>query len=364
MTAAAVQWMPIEHVEDWEKRLDRQDAFWDCAVLDRPVVVFSVPQANPEFPAPPEPSYASHRERWFDAEQIARRAVHSVHQAEYMGDALPLLSPNLGPEVFSAFFGMEMEYGERTSWSIPNLTDWSQKDAVQFSTDNPYWKQLVAMTETFLEVGRGHYYTGITDLHPGGDAVAAFRDPLELNIDMLEHPDEVKDMVARITPVFGRVYDHFADQLQGAGQAITCWAGIASRRRWYVPSNDFSCMISKAMFDEVFLEGIRQECAHLEASIYHLDGPGALQHLDSLLAIPELNAIQWVYGAGNGRATDWLEVYKKCQAAGKGIQLHIGLDELDTIIAELRPEGVWMGVGGVADRAAGEAVLKKVAAWT
>lgn len=100
----------------------------------------------------------------------------------------------------------------------------------------------------------------------------------------------------------------------------------------------------------------------MEASIYHLDGPDALRHLDSLLAIKELNAIQWVYGAGRGRASDWLHVYRKCQAAGKGIQFGVGVDELDAIISNLRPEGVFMSVQ-VRNPAEAEAVLKRVATW-
>jgi hypothetical protein len=215
----------------------------------------------------------------------------------------------------------------------------------------------------FLAAGADRFYTGITDLHPGGDAIAAFRDPLELNIDMIEHVDEVKALLRRVNDAYFKVFDFFHDKLKAAGQAITCWAGIVSTKKWYVPSNDFSCMISKAMFDDVFLPGLREECRHMEASIYHLDGPGALQHLDSLLEIPELSAIQWVYGAGHGRPTDWIHVYRKCQAAGKGVQVGIGVDELDFFIENLRPEGVWLSVGGVQDREAADAVIRKVSRW-
>ncbi|MFW5858070.1 MAG: trimethylamine corrinoid protein 2, partial [Planctomycetota bacterium] len=300
---------------------------------------------------------------WFDAERIARQALHGVLNQAYLGDALPIANPNLGPEIFSAFFGCELDFGERTSWSIPNLTDWDEVDAVRFSGDNAFWKRMNEMTDTFLAIGRNHFYTGITDLHPGGDAIAAFRDPQHLAMDMIDCPERVQALLERVNEGFFRVYTHFADKLTAAGQAITCWAGIVSTKRWYVPSNDFSCMLSTEMFDQVFLPGIAEECRFLEASIYHLDGPGALQHLDSLLAIPDLDAIQWVYGAGNGRATDWLDVYRRCQDAGKGVQIHAGVDELDTLIDALRPEGVWLGVG-VPDRDAADAVLKKVAAWT
>ncbi len=84
--------------------------------------------------------------------------------------------------------------------------------------------------------------------------------------------------------------------------------------------NDIPVIIISYKFSgDVFLPGIEAECQHLDASIYHLDGPNALQHLDSLLEVDELNAIQWVFGAVNGPASKWMDVYKKCQEAGKGI---------------------------------------------
>jgi hypothetical protein len=100
-----------------------------------------------------------------------------------------------------------------------------------------------------------------------------------------------------------------------------------------------------------------------EASIYHLDGPQALPHLDSLLQIKELNAVQWVYGAGRGRASDWMDVYKKCQAAGKGIQLYVSPDEIDIIMENLKPEGVWLGVSGVGDEESAASIIRKISKW-
>ncbi len=353
---------PIDHIPDWEKRLARQDAFWSCAIIDRPVVFMTVPKAKPERPWPKEKTYASMRERWFDTQRVVENTVAASYNTQYLGDALPTVYPNLGPEVFSAFYGMEMEYTENTSWGIPNLEDWAAADQLKLSRDNFYWKKLIEMTDALLAAGAGRYYVGVSDIHPGGDAIAAFRDPAQLNLDMLESPAEVKRLLARISADYFDVMDFYHDKLTKAGQAITSWPGIASSKKWYVPSNDFSCMISKKMFDDVFLPGIAEECRHMEASIYHLDGPDALRHLDSLLAIKELNAIQWVYGAGRGRASDWLHVYRKCQAAGKGIQFGVGVDELDAIISNLRPEGVFMSVQ-VRNPAEAEAVLKRVATW-
>ena len=357
--------MPIEHIDDWEQRLARQDAFWNGAIIDRPVVSCGAGQPNPDFPPPPQKEWATHRDRWMDIEHIAQSAVHNIMNCEYFGDGLPGFSPNLGPEVFSAMFGAEMEYGESTSWSIPNLKDWADTDKLRFSKDNFYFKKLDELTDALLDAGRGKFYVGTTDWHPGGDCVAAFRDPLNLNIDMIEHVDEVKAMIRRVTDAYFEAFDHFHNKLTAAGQAGTNWSGIVSSKKWYVPSNDFSCMVSKEMFDDVFLPGIAEECRFFEATIYHLDGPGALRHLDSLLDIPELNAIQWVAGAGNGSTADWIDVYKRCQAAGKGIQVYSEPDELlDYIMENLRPEGVWLGLGGIGSREQFDDALKRIEKWT
>jgi hypothetical protein len=355
--------MPLERISDWEQRLARQDAFWDCAVIDRPVVKMACGKDAPERPWPAEKSYSSQHERWMDTERVVESAVAGAMNTEYLGDALPTAWPNLGPEVFSAFFGMEMEYTADTSWGIPVIEDWSDVGHVRFSEDNPYWKKLVEMTDALIEAGQGLYYTGLSDIHPGGDALAAFREPIDLNTDLLMVPDAIRAMLDYVGETYAYVYDFFHDRLRAAGQAITSWPGIVSTRKWYVPSNDFSCMISSKMFDEFFLPGIVEECRHMEACIYHLDGPDALRHLPSLLNIPELNAIQWVYGAGNGRASDWLHVYKQCQAAGKGIQLGVGLDELDPIIENLKPEGVFMTVD-IRHKEEAEEVLRRVGKWT
>ncbi|MFW5915174.1 MAG: hypothetical protein ACOCTQ_01745 [Planctomycetota bacterium] len=356
--------MPIDHVEDWEERLERQDAFWDREVIDRPVINITLPRENPDYPQPADRSWDSERDRWLDTSYVAEKALADAMNRWYLGDALPYAYPNLGPSVFNAFFGAELGFAETTSWAEPMLRSWDDAHDLDFTRDNFYFQKLVEMTDALMDIGEGKFYTGITDLHPGGDALMSFRESQHLAMDLIEHPDEVSRMVDYVTDVFFEVYDFFADKLLEAGQAINTWAGIVSTRRWYVPSNDFSCMISNEMFREFFLPGIEEECEHLEASIYHLDGPGALQHLDSLLEISQLDAVQWVPGAGNGPASDWLDVYHRCQDAGKGLQITLHVDELDLFMDELYPAGLWIRMAGVENREHGERILEKVQSWT
>lgn len=103
---------------------------------------------------------------------------------------------------------------------------------------------------------------------------------------------------------------------------------------------DFSCFISKENFEDYVIPGLEVELDKLQASIYHLDGPGALRHLDRLLELEKLNGIQWVQGAGAPPAREWIQVYKKIQKAGKCIQAECEPEDIEPLCRELAPEGV------------------------
>jgi hypothetical protein len=148
------------------------------------------------------------------------------------------------------------------------------------------------------------------------------------------------------------------------GEPTSGWINLVVNGRFNVTQNDFSCMISAKMFEEFFLEGLIEECEKLDRCIYHLDGPDALRHLDMLLGIKKLHAVQWVCGAGNEGFSRWVEVYQKIQKAHKGILLYAGANELDEIFANLSPDGVWFGsVGGVSNKEEADKVIERIKNW-
>jgi len=356
--------MPIENIPDWEKRLARQDAFWDCEIIDRPVVFMQLSKKKPVMPYPDATKFPSIRERWLDAQYHADCALAFVLNTDFLADALPNVWPNLGPDLFCAFLGCELQFADTTSWSSPILNDYSNGDNLHFSENNFYYRKLTEMTDVLLEAGKGKFYVGYTDFHPGGDAIAALRGPEKLNFDLIENPDAVENFRKRIDRMYFDSFDLMYNRLRDAGQPCATWCNIVSSKKWTIACNDFSCMISKKMFDDVFLPGIIEECRFFEKSIYHLDGPGALQHLDSLLDIKELNAIQWVSGEGHGRASDWMHIYKRIQQAHKGMQISLAVDELDFFMENLRPEGLWLGLYGIKDIETANAVMKKIGKWS
>lgn len=106
---------------------------------------------------------------------------------------------------------------------------------------------------------------------------------------------------------------------------------------------DFSAMISPAMYAEFVLPHLRSQCRRLDYTVYHLDGPDALRHLDAVLSIPELDALQWEPGAGNPHTGDkvwWDTVWKKVYAAGKSAFLHgVPAGEIEPFVKEFGQDG-------------------------
>lgn len=357
--------MYFEFKPNYDEVYARYEAFWNRSVLDRPPVCIALPKRDRK-PSIPAKTYASHAERWLDVDYRAEQMERGIENTNYMYDSLPIAWPNLGPEIFSAMCGCGYNYGADTTWSEPVIIERGQDDEkARFNMDHPLNKTLERFTRQLIERGKGRFIVGLSDFHPGGDHIAALRDPQELAFDMIEEPDWVKEMLAKSYPEYYAFYEHYYNMLTEAGMPCTTWTPLVHHGKYYVPSNDFSCMISKKMFDDVFLPGIAEECKKLDRSIYHLDGPGALRHLDSLLEIPELDAVQWVVGAGNEGYAKWVPVYQKIQNAGKSIQLIVDyLDDLPLIFETLRPEGVWFSnIAGIDSEETAHEVVKRITAW-
>jgi hypothetical protein len=350
---------------DFEQVMDRFEAWWECDILDRPIAMISFPKPASEQTPLPRKEHATLRDRWMDVEYAVEKAVVGLSNGVAYAEMLPVAYPNLGPEVFSAYYGCDMKYGESTAWSVPILEDMSEDSTakLQFREDNFYFQKTLELTDALLEAAKGKFIVGYTDLHPGGDAIAAFRDPQNLCMDMVTHPAEAKALAMRMSEEFCTIYDIFHDKLQAAGMPSTTWLRATCRGKYHVPSNDFSCMISPKMFEEAFLPGIALECAHMDRNIYHLDGPDALPHLDALMDVPGMDAIQWVYGVNNGPWLKWLDVYKRIQARGKALQVFLDASEVDRMTQELKPEGVLACVSGVENQAQADDVLKTLSRW-
>lgn len=324
------------NIDDFDKIKKRYKDYWNMENHDRPLMYVSAPKGNLH----PHTYNGSLRERWNDITYIIQREREIFNNTYFAGEAYPNTFPNLGPDVFGAYFGCGLEFGEDTSWAADHFESLDDIGEIKVDWTNKWLQKTIEMTLAMLEDAAGDYLVGITDIHPGMDGLVSLRGPEELCFDIYEEPDRVKQLNRQMYDCFCMIYTKLDSMLSEKQQGSTNWMGIYHPDGWYVTSCDFMGMISSGMYDEFVDEEIRKEAQFLKNTIFHLDGPGALRHLDNLLEIPEINGIQWVYGAGQPTAQYWLDVLRKIQKAGKMIHIDIVIEDLPVLLENLKPEGV------------------------
>lgn len=156
----------------------------------------------------------------------------------------------------------------------------------------------------------------IPDLGGVLDVAATLRGSENLLYDLYDAPEEVVRLAREIQAAWYEAYQDLSEVLQDQ-PGNTNWSGLLSATPSYIIQCDFCYMISNPMFREFVLDTLKEDVKRLDHVIYHLDGIGELKHLDDILSIQELRAVQWVPGEGHPYGAYWMEEYKKIQAAGK-----------------------------------------------
>jgi len=341
------------------RALTRNETFWRGELEEGPLLWITAANARPG-PTVPEP--ASEEELWTHVDYVMASTEAALARTHYAGDALPVFCPWLGPDQFAGWLGAELRLQPRafTSWSKPFVDDWSAHPELRIDPDNPWWKLYLQLLRESARAGQRKWITGYPDLHTGLDALSALRGPERLATDLVECPAVIHRAMQQMTALWKSVVDTVSDIISPSGQGTSNWTMGWSRQRFLcIGQNDFSCMISPAMFEAFCGQDNRECCRHVDVSLYHLDGPGAVRHLPALLRLEELNCIQWIQGAGQPLPSQWLGLLRQIQGAGKSVQLYYGgahggdadlRRELDILCAALDPDRlfIWATVNSAA----------------
>lgn len=222
--------MELEGKPDFEQALSRIEAWFNQETLDRPLVRFS--EHNADFAsahAQAGRSWPSLKARWFDADFQVDFFLESIRGRRFYGETFPVFSPNLGPNVYAAFHGADLEFGEVTSWIRHPVHDWDDLGRLKFSRENEYFQGIEKLTRVALEKCPGKFIVGYTDLHGSLDCVADWRGPQQLCLDVIDNPDKIHAMLRLANEHFLPVFDHYDDVLKAHGQLSVTWMGIPSR---------------------------------------------------------------------------------------------------------------------------------------
>ena len=338
----------------WEK-VKRDYTRWWAGELERPLIFVTLDGRDPGRPEPELPlrGFMTAHDQSVPVEQIVDRWDHHLSSFEYLGDAFPSIWPNLGPGVLSVFLGAELKPGIETTWFHPREDREIGDIRFRYRPDDVWMPRLKEFYALASAKWQGLVHLGMTDLGGNLDILSTFRPSEKLLLDLYDYPEEVKRLTWEAHEAWFRCFADLDAVFRQNNPGYTAWTPIFSTEPSYMLQCDFSYMIGPDMFDEFVRPELVAACKRLVNPFYHLDGPGQLPHLDSLLSIPELKGIQWVPGAGAPDCGQWPEVYRKIHDAGKLIQVFGGAPcpEFDAIVEQIgTAEGIILTAGASADR--------------
>ena len=261
----------------------------------------------------------------YTAEQFAKNIVKFNSNVVYEGDTLPYYNMDcFGPGVLSAYMGARVDNSTGDIWF---RTDGVDLDKLKWEVDyqNQYLTKLIDICDYVYDEVEDEIIIGMTDLGGIIDVLSTFREGENMFFDMMDEPDSVKDAIRQITNRWHEVYDYLNERVYSRLGVYSNWARVFSDVPNYSIQADAVAMLGPNHFDEFVYESLVEQCRRIPRTLYHLDGENAVIHLDKLLGIDDLNAIQWISSPQYSMYTDLaMDIYKRTLEAGKSVQLKYG----------------------------------------
>ena len=314
--------MTIDFTMDRWTKIKENYRLWWAGKLERPIVRVWLSGADPKRPEPAFPDYA------FDSfygpsasvEAIIDRWDYKLSMQRFLGDAFPVIWPNFGPGVLAAFVGACLENGQETVWFHPPKDQEIFDRSLTYDAENLWFNHIKNICRAAVQRWQGLVQIGMTDLGGNLDILASFRPGEKLLMDLYDYPDDVNRVLWQTHDLWHRYFDEINAILQPINPGYSSWECFFSEEPFYMLQCDFCYMISPSMFDKFVRPELVRTCQKLHNSFFYLEA-GTTANLDSLLAIDELDGVQWVAGAGQPSAIHDIDIYRRILSAGKKVQL-------------------------------------------
>ncbi len=298
---------------------------------------------------------------WTDPQTVLNRNLAMFQGAHITADGYPRLFANLGAVSLAPFLGADPIFTIDTIWYKHFLSDASEANIV-FDEQNRWLQWSLDATRFFKDNEQGRYRTGIPDITEHIDVLACLFDSQQLLLEIMDNPEDIHRLIKQVQQAWFKVYDfHYNIVKEADGFCNYGPFALIGKGRLAKLQCDMSAMFSAAMFDEFVLPYLAEQAKWLDKSMYHLDGTDAIKHLDSVLSIPEIKALQWTPGAGkpDGGDAEWDFIYDKALSVGKSIYALVHPANLGRFVKRYGSKGVYI-VTGANDGAGAEAIVSAV----
>jgi hypothetical protein len=245
--------------------------------------------------------------------------------------------------------GSEPGFSPATVWFDPcwhQVADPTTLAPISFDPANRWWQAHEAVMRASRDLSGEDFATGIPDLVEGIDILASLRDTQTLLTDMIERPEWVSEKVAEINQAWFQIYDRCYDicRLRDGWTVFDAFK-IASPGKVAKVQCDAAAMFGPRMFKRFVVPQLTEQCAWLDHSMFHLDGSQCLVHLDHLLGIADLDAIEWTPDpkVPSGGDPHWYDLYRRIKNAGKSVQvMSVHLSQIAPLLDAIGPDGVYL----------------------
>lgn len=326
--------------ENWEESKKRYLDWWNNKGLIISMWEHIEKEGEPHEIVPQPEPHKNLEQFYFDTEWRADYLHHQLSKSSFLADIPPVANTHLGPGSLSAILGAELDAGEDTIWI---RHDENIGDKIELAPNNKWWKVHLDLVQACKEKSQGKYFVGCPDLIEGLDTLAGLKGTDTLFMDMLMQPDKLLKQLQQVNDIYFDVFDKIYDIININGEMAFCYFSIWGPGKISKLQCDISVMISQDDFRRFALPFLREQCQKINYTLYHLDGVDAIRHLDTVLEIEELNAVQWTPGVGEpqGGNPRWYDLYKKILAKGKSIMpCWVELNELKPLLDNVGAQGL------------------------
>jgi len=312
--------MKNTYINDWQKIYERFEEWWNLAEVQKPLmrIIAEGKNGNPvPLEQPKDPSSL-----YLDPHYIVTVFRNICETHYFLDDAFPCVDINLGPGSMALYLGAEPEFAWDTLWYRELFSSPHEFKKLAYNANNKWWLKHQEIVKEAVKLAGDDFYVNIPDIIENVDILSALRGPQNFCFDIIEEEKAVLEGVEKIDDLYFIYYDAFYEMLKTPEEILSYTAfNILGKGKVAKVQCDFCAMISPEMFRTFVQPSLRRQCSKLDHSMYHLDGPDAIKHVDALMEIKELNALQWTCGAGkpDGGSDQWYPVYDKVHDAGKAL---------------------------------------------
>ena len=281
---------------------------------------------------PEELKWKDMEDKYQNPQRIVDRYRYFCQTHAFLGESFPNLNIDFGPGSVASYLGSEIGFKEDTVWFNKCLDSWEGVPKLTFDPENKWFKKHIQLAKDCKELAGDDFVVDMPDLMENIDVLASLRGAQDILFDLLDEPEMIGERIQEVTDIYYEYYDRFYDVIKDeeGGNAYTVFQ-IWGPGRTVKLQCDFSAMMSPEDFRKYIQPSLRSQSENVDHVLYHLDGPAAIKHMDALMEIEGIDALQWTSGdAGpDGTLPDWDVIYDKAIAAGKSIWVKVYSGEFE-----------------------------------